>query len=148
MNSIPTIVTGRPSGLARLGALDPLWRQGRLAALSDSQQRALTTIWFNHLYRSDDSHAPAGTRAQAVKIQIGNFFTDLGQSGTLATLSGVPLLLSGLISLYIRQVTLPRNRFQAYQELIQLLLEIHPNRRAQAALGSKLINFAAAARRS
>jgi energy-coupling factor transporter ATP-binding protein EcfA2 len=129
--SIPAIITGRPGGLARLGALDPLWRQARLAALSDSQQRTLTTIWFGHLHRSDQ-HSDA--RDQHIKTQVGNFFTDLGQSGTLLTLSGVPLLLSGLISLYVRQVALPRSRFQAYEELIQLLLEIHPNRRAQAAL--------------
>jgi hypothetical protein len=76
----------------------------------------------------------AAVRDQQVKTQVGNFFTDLGQSGTLLTLSGVPLLLSGLISLYVRRVALPRSRFQAYEELVQLLLEIHPSRRAQAAL--------------
>ena len=134
--SIPAILTGRPGGLARLGALDPLWRQARLAALSDNQQRALTTIWFGHLHRWDQSGGRQTTavRDQQVKTQVGNFFTDLGQSGTLLTLSGVPLLLSGLMSLYVRQVTLPRSRFHAYEELVQLLLEIHPSRRAQAAL--------------
>jgi len=135
-NSIPAILTGRPGGLARLGALDPLWRQARLAALSDNQQRALTTIWLGHLHRWDQSadEQTAAVRDQQVKTQVGNFFADLGQSGSLLTLSGVPLLLSGLISLYVREVALPRSRFQAYEELIQLLLEIHPSRRAQAAL--------------
>jgi hypothetical protein len=111
--SIPAILTGRPGGLARLGALDPLWRQARLAALSDNQQRALTTIWFGHLHRSVQSGEEQTTAVwdQQVKTQVGNFFTDLGQSGTLLTLSGVPLLLSGLISLYVRQVALPRSRF-------------------------------------
>jgi hypothetical protein len=41
---LPAILTGRPGGVARLGALDPMWRQGRLAAVSDKQQRALTAI--------------------------------------------------------------------------------------------------------
>jgi hypothetical protein len=134
--SIPAILTGRPGGLARLGALDPLWRQARLAELSDNQQRALTTIWFGHLHRSDQfgDGQTAAVRDQQVKSQVRNFFADLGQSGTLLTLSGVPLLLSGLISLYVRQVALPRSRFQAYEELVELLLEIHPSRRAQAAL--------------
>jgi hypothetical protein len=134
--SIPAILTGRPGGLARLGALDPLWRQARLAALSENQQRALTTIWFGHLHRSNQSGdgRTAAVRDQQVKTQVGNFFADLGQNGALLTLSGVPLLLSGLISLYVRQVALPRSRFQAYQELVQLLLEIHPSRRALAAL--------------
>ena len=134
--SIPAILTGRPGGLTRLGALDPLWRQARLAPLSDIQQRALTTIWFSHLHRSDerDGGQSAAVHDQHVRTQVRNFFADLGQAGTLLTLSGVPLLLSGLISLYVRQVALPRSRFQAYEELIQLLLEIHPSRRAQAAL--------------
>jgi hypothetical protein len=132
--AIPAILTGRPGGLARLGALDPIWRQARLAALSDKQQRELTSIWFHHLYRGDDGVRSESIREQTVKTQIAHFFGDLVQGGTLLTLSGVPLLLSGLISLYVRQVALPRSRFQAYEELIQLLLEIHPSRRAQAAL--------------
>jgi NACHT domain len=130
---LPAILTGRPSGLARLGALDSVWRQGRLAALSDKQQRTLTTIWFGHLYPAGEGQS-ATARERLVTTQVSNFFSDLTQAGTLLTLSGVPLLLSGLISLYVRQVALPRSRFQAYKELIELLLEIHPNRRAQAAL--------------
>lgn len=135
-NSIPAILTGRPGGLARLGALDPLWRQARLAPLSDTQQRALTVIWFDHLHRSaeQDGRQTSVVRNKHVKTQVNNFFADLEQAGTLLTLSGVPLLLSGLISLYVRQVALPRSRFQAYEELVQLLLEIHPSRRTQAAL--------------
>ena len=132
--AVPAIVTGRPGGLARLGTLDPVWRQARLAALSDKQQRVLTTIWFGHLHPGDGATLGVAIREQAVKIQVSNFFSDLVQGGTLLTLSGVPLLLSGLISLYVRQVVLPRSRFQAYEELIQLLLETHPSRRAQAAL--------------
>jgi hypothetical protein len=129
---LPAILTGRPGGLARLGALDPIWRQGRLAALSDKQQRTLTAIWFGHLHPASGSHS--AVRERLVTTQVSNFFGDLAQAGTLLTLSGVPLLLSGLISLYLRQVALPRSRFQAYKELIELLLEIHPSRRAQAAL--------------
>ena len=122
---LPAILTGRPGGLARLGALDPIWRQGRLAALSDKQQRALTAIWFGHLHPSGGGQS-AAVRERLVSTQVSNFFSDLAQAGTLLTLSGVPLLLSGLISLYVRQVALPRSRFQAYEELIELLLEIHP----------------------
>ena len=134
--SIPAVLTGRPGGLARLGGFDPEWRQARLAELSDSQQRALTAIWFGHLHRSDDSgdERTAAGREQHVRTSVIKFFADLGQSGTLLTLSSVPLLLSGLISLYVRQVALPRSRFQAYEELVHILLEIHPSRRAQAAL--------------
>ncbi len=132
--AVPAILTGRPGGLARLGALDPVWRQGRLAALSDQQQRTLTTIWFGHLHSAENGTRSVEIREQQVRSQVDAFFSDLTQGGRLLTLSGIPLLLSGLISLYVRQVALPRSRFQAYEELIQLLLEIHPGRRAQAAL--------------
>jgi hypothetical protein len=133
--SAPAILTGRPGGLTRLGALDPLWRQARLAVLSETQQRALTATWFAHLHQPDEQKGGLTTDGnQHVTTQVTNFFADLGQAGTLLNLSGVPLLLSGLISLYVRQVALPRSRFQAYEELVQLLLEVHPGRRAQAAL--------------
>jgi hypothetical protein len=133
---IPAILSGRPAGLARLGGLDPIWRQGRLAAMSEHQQRSLARIWFGHLHRTIQS---AGHRAKTeddshVKMQVDQFFADLAQAGSLMSLSGVPLLLSGLISLFVRKVALPRNRFAAYDELIQLLLEVHPQRRARAAL--------------
>jgi hypothetical protein len=133
----PTILTGRPSGVAKLGAIDPIWRRARLAAFSEQQQRTLASIWFKFLAlqqnRLDEDAASALTDLQ-IKARIDSFFLDLAQSGTLLTLAGVPLLLSGLISLYLRQVILPRSRIQAYEELIQLLLEIHPSRRAQATL--------------
>jgi hypothetical protein len=133
--STPSLLTGRPGGLARLGALDPIWRQARLAMLSDSQQTRLATNWFTHLARpiSHNNVVPRDPEFH-IKSQVHNFFVDLRQAGTLLTLSGVPLLLSGLISLYTRRVVLPRGRIQAYKELVQLLLEIHPSRRAQAAL--------------
>jgi hypothetical protein len=85
---------------------------------------------LGHLHPASGGQSGA-VRERFVSTQVSS---DLAQAGTLLTLSGVPLLLSGLISLYVRQVALPRSRFQAYEELIELLLEIHPGRRAQAAL--------------
>jgi hypothetical protein len=60
---LPAILTGRPGGLALLGGLDPIWRQGRLAALSDKQQRALTTIWFGPPPSGEWRSDPGGPRA-------------------------------------------------------------------------------------
>ncbi|MFG1384684.1 NACHT domain-containing protein [Xanthobacter versatilis] len=135
-HNAPAIATGRPSGLARLGSLDPIWRRGRLAPLSESQQRDLTTIWLSHFERgraradSDLSLKPGAS----VQARVTAFFGELRLAGALGSLAGTPLLLSGLISLHLRQVALPRSRFQAYEELVELLLEVHPSRRAQAAL--------------
>lgn len=133
--SVPAIATGRPAGLARLGNLDSTWRRGRLAPLSEGQQRALTTIWLGH-FESARSNVEAGSpkSGAAVRARVSAFFGELRLAGTLVNLAGTPLLLSGLISLHLRQVALPRSRFQAYEELVELLLEVHPSRRAQAAL--------------
>lgn len=131
---IPAILSGRPGGLARLGGLDLNWRHGHLAALSDSQQRSLVRIWFGHLHRRNAGGPANGKQSSHVTLQVDQFFADLAQAGRLTNLSGVPLILSGLISLFVRKVALPRNRFQAYDELIQLLLEVHPRNRARAAM--------------
>jgi hypothetical protein len=135
-HSASAVLTGRPAGLARLGTLDPMWRQGRLAVLSDLQQRALAAVWLGHFHRSEDPAQNSSTKPPDAYLKnlVDSLFLDLSQAGTLRSLSGVPLLLSGLIHLYIRNVALPRSRFQAYDELVALLLEVHPNRRAQATL--------------
>jgi len=132
----PAILTGRPSGLARLGSLNPNWRQTKLAPLSAHQQRTLATTWFRHLNppSGENSKQRLESETKQVKARVDAFFSDMGQSGNLLPLSGVPLLLAGLISLFVQNVTLPRSRFQAYEELIKLLSETHPNRRAQASL--------------
>jgi hypothetical protein len=133
---IPAVLSGRPGGLVRLGGLDPMWRHGQLAPLSDSQQRALAAIWFGHLLKAGktDHSETGGTLAAYVTMKVDTFFADLLQAGSLVSLSGVALLLSALISLFVRKLALPRSRFQAYEELVQLLLEVHPQRRSKAAL--------------
>ncbi len=135
-HSAPAIATGRPAGLSRLGVLDPIWRRGRLATLSEGQQKALATIWLNHFEASrPEGNEEAGPGlGGAVQSRVTSFFGELALAGALVALAGTPLLLSGLISLHLRQLALPRSRFQAYEELVELLLEVHPTRRAQAAL--------------
>jgi hypothetical protein len=132
---IPAILSSRPGGLARLGGLDPIWRRGYLTALSDSQQRSLAQIWFGHLHAQGADGPANSTQSSHLTMQVDQFFADLAQAGRLTSLSGVPLILSGLISLFARKVALPRNRFQAYDDLIQLMLEVHPRSRARAAMG-------------
>lgn len=135
-HSAPAIATGRPAGLARLGSLDPIWRRGQLASLSEAQQRELAMVWLGHFDsgRSSGDTQAGADRTATVQNRVSTFFGELALAGSLVNLAGTPLLLSGLISLHLRQVTLPRSRFQAYEELIGLLLETHPSKRAQAAL--------------
>ncbi len=118
-----TIATARPAGLRRLGSTSGYWNTARLVELDPSQQRDLATRFLSE----DDS---PGTH---IALRVNQFFQQLKNSGRLQSLAGNPLLLNGLLSVAARQIILPNTRFQLFQKLIELLLEVHPNRRATAA---------------
>ena len=118
-----TIATARPAGLRRLGPMSGHWKTARLVELQPRQQRDLAT----KLLREDDS------AATPVTLRVKQFFQQLEHSGRLQSLAGNPLLLHGLLSVASRQIILPNTRFQLFQKLIEILLEVHPNRRATAA---------------
>jgi len=118
-----TIATARPAGLRRLGPVSGYWNTARLVELHPRQQREFAT----KLLSEDDSTGPP------VALRVKQFFQQLENSGRLQSLAGNPLLLHGLLSVAARQITLPNTRFQLFQELIEILLEVHPNRRATAA---------------
>ena len=134
--SIPAVLCGRPLGVAKLGGLGGHWHTASLAPLTENQQKELATIWFGAIPSATKSASQPGnqtTHNQFICWQVENFFKDLRDGGQLHELAGTPLLLTGLISLRLRQVNLPRNRFQAYGELTKLLLETHPQERSSAA---------------
>ena len=118
-----TIATARPAGLRRLGPTSGHWKTARLVELQPRQQRALAT----KLLSEDDS------AATPVALRVEQFFQQLEHSGRLQSLAGNPLLLHGMLSVAARQIILPNTRFQLFQKLIEILLEVHPNRRATAA---------------
>ena len=118
-----TIATARPAGLRRLGPMIGHWKTARLVELQPRQQRDLAT----KLLSEDDS------AATPVALRVEQFFQQLEHSGRLQSLAGNPLLLHGLLSVASRQIILPNTRFQLFQKLIEILLEVHPNRRATAA---------------
>ena len=118
-----TIATARPAGLRRVGPMSGHWKTARLMELQPGQQRDLATKLL-----SDDDSAAA-----SVALRVEQFFQQLEHSGRLQSLAGNPLLLHGLLSVTARQILLPNTRFQLFQKLIEILLEVHPNRRATAA---------------
>ena len=118
-----TIATARPAGLRRLGPMSGHWNTARLVELHPRQQRDLAT----KLLSEDDS------AATPVALRVEQFFQQLEHNGRLQSLAGNPLLLHGLLSVAARQIILPHTRFQLFQKLIEILLEVHPNRRATAA---------------
>ena len=118
-----TIATARPSGLRRLGPMSGHWKTARLVELQPRQQRNLAT----KLLSEDDS------AATPVALRVEQFFQQLEHSGRLRSLAGNPLLLHGMLSVAARRIILPNTRFQLFQKLIEILLDVHPNRRATAA---------------
>ena len=118
-----TIATARPAGLRRLRPTSGFWKTARLVELQRRQQRDLAT----KLLSEDDS------AATPVALRVEQFFQELEHSGRLQSLAGNPLLLHGMLSVAARQIILPNTRFQLFQKLIEILLEVHPNRRATAA---------------
>ncbi|MBU2043385.1 MAG: NACHT domain-containing protein [Alphaproteobacteria bacterium] len=140
VHQIPTIVSGRPLGLRKIGTLPQSWKTAELAPLSSVQQRALAHTWFGHLgspEREGESSAVAVWRTD-------RFLKELQSDRALGELAETPLLFVGLLALAVRDVALPRDRAQAFQSLIRLLLEIHPESRATAA-GDVNSRFTAAA---
>lgn len=122
-NDVFIIATARPAGLRHLAQLSGHWRTGRLVEFQPRQQRDLAT----KLLSGEDS-VPA-----PVKLRVEQFFRQLEHNGRLQSLAGNPLLLHGMLSVAARQFILPNTRFQLFQKLIEILLEVHPNRRATAA---------------
>ncbi len=134
-HGIDAVLTSRPSGIDKLGALDPMWRTGRMAELSKDQQKQLALIWYRHIKPpvDVDSKANQDSYEHVIEREVDDFFITLSGRGMLEPLAGIPLLLTGLIALAMKHVSLPRSRFDAYDELVKLLLEEHPRRRASAA---------------
>lgn len=121
--AIRAIMTARPAGLRRLGSITGDWQIARLTELSNSQQRRLAT---RLLADRDGISTP-------IELQVDQFFDQLERTGRLQSLAGNPLLLHGLLSVASSQAILPRTRFQLFQKLVEILLNVHPSRRAVAA---------------
>ncbi len=130
-HQIPTIVTARPRGLDQIGVIPHDWATAIVAPLSTEQQRNLAAKWFA---RSISVQAESvSSSSTTVNRETERFFRELRKDRGLSALAETPLLLVGLIALSLRHMTLPRNRTQALQQLIEILVEVHPQSRATAA---------------
>lgn len=128
VHQIPTIASGRPHGMRKIGGLPGFWKTAELAPLSEPQQRELANSWFDHLGERAGDGAPSVGGWAADR-----FLRELRADAALGELAETPLLFIGLLALAVRDVALPRNRTQALESLTRLLLEIHPEARATAA---------------
>ena len=127
-HDIPVIVSGRPRGLSRIGALPSNWKRGTVAPLSTDQQAAIAGRWFGRY--AGIAHDSASLCAAS--LRTGRFMAELARDANLGTLAAVPLLLIGLVILALRGQILPRTRGEIYDQLVRVLLEHHPDRRATA----------------
>ena len=136
-HTLPTIVTGRPRALDKIGTIPAGWRIAELEPLSLNQQRTLAEVWFSRgLDRAAASEQGPQIRGP-IEARLERFFAEIARDRRLSSLAGNPLLLVGLIALSIRQIALPRNKMQAMQSLVAILLETHPEHRATAAGDTK-----------
>ncbi|WP_271009435.1 NACHT domain-containing protein [Paucibacter sp. B51] len=127
-HGIPAIVSGRPRGLDRIGALPSTWQRARIANLSVPQQRSIASRWFVRFSSSSDGSSGASDAS----LRVDRFMYELTRDTNLGALASTPLLLIGLVTLALRGQILPRTRGEIYNQLVRVLLEVHPNSRATA----------------
>ncbi|NMF98207.1 NACHT domain-containing protein [Aromatoleum toluolicum] len=127
-HGIPVIVSGRPRGLSRIGTLPANWKRGTIAPLSAVQQTAIAERWFERYAAA----ARDGFGPSEATLRTGRFMAELARDANLGALAAVPLLLIGLVTLALRGQILPRTRGDIYDQLVRILLEVHPDRRATA----------------
>lgn len=137
---VSSIVTSRPVGLDRLAINTAGWQKGELSEFSSGQQEQLARIWFTH--RAESNRKRKSDRHIAsfqIEAEVNSFMHELRRSNDLRELAGVPLLLCLLIAHKVQHLQLPRNRFKAYDDLIEYLISTHPRQRALAAASVKPI---------
>lgn len=69
-HSLPVVMTARPRGLDKIGAIPPGWRTAELAPLSLDQQRRLAEIWFSRAlaYATAPNDQPETPRSKAYSV--------------------------------------------------------------------------------
>ncbi|MDX1296733.1 MAG: NACHT domain-containing protein [Pseudomonas sp.] len=127
-HDVPVIVSGRPRGLDRIGALPANWKRGTVAPLATNQQATIAKRWFGRY----SAIAPDGTGLSDASLRTSRFMAELARDANLGSLAAVPLLLIGLVTLALRGQILPRTRGDIYDQLVRILLEVHPDNRATA----------------
>jgi len=132
-HGLSAVVTGRPRGTDKIGAIPEGWVRGTIAPLSNNQQLAIASRWFSR-------HAPGrstGMQATIAASRTEQFSSEIARDSNLSIIATVPLLLIGLIILALRGQILPRTRREIYNQLVKILLELHPASRATAAGDTK-----------
>ena len=128
-HSTPLVVSARPYGLTRL-ALGAGWAYKRIALLTPEQQRSLALHYF-HAVVDTGGHTSS---PQVIERSVDGFLSQVRDAPSLRAISGTPLFLVLLVGLHLSNVTkLPTERFDVYNQAVQLLVADHPAKRRVAA---------------
>ncbi len=130
-HSTPLVVSARPYGLARL-TLGAGWAYTRIAPLTPEQQRLLALHYFRAVVDTEDQPASL----DVIERSVDDFLSQVRGAPSLRAISGTPLFLVLLVGLRLSNVAkLPTERFEVYNQAVQLLVADHPaNRRVAAAV--------------
>lgn len=129
------VVSSRPYGYVRVKIVGEGWQFGRLAPLSEDQQREIATKWFTLRARAERDAAELSPEEKSrLESEVERFLAELRSLPELNELASVPLMLMLLLYLRFQRVALPRGRFQVYSALVDHLVRVHPRARRSAAL--------------
>ena len=127
--SIPLVVSARPYGLARL-TLGAGWSYSRIAPLTPEQQRLLALHYFRAVSETEDR----ASSSAVLERSVDGFLSQVRNVPDLRSLSGTPLFFVLLVGLHLSSVhRLPNERFEMYDQAVQLLVADHPAKRRVAA---------------
>lgn len=136
--NISVLVTTRQYGAERLPKFfGSSWQQATLAPLTQKQQSGLARKWFLIKNRLDSSDVAASPYEMDPDTETKRFLSSLNESPEMVRLAQEPLLLVLLLLLWFQGALLPKQRFQAYDEILRHFLELHPARRRQSALAAE-----------
>jgi DNA replication protein DnaC len=130
-HEVPIITTSRPLGFNKLGMPTAGWQVAQLADFSKPQQEELVRTWFKYWARNTlySETTKENELASRVTGMCEEFLAELATSTDIADLARVPLLLVLLIYNWLQKSKLPRNRFKAYDQMIDHLIVERPRRR-------------------
>ena len=126
---IPVLASTRPYGLTKLN-LDSGWVYSRIAPLTSDQQKSLAIHYFR---AATDIDSPSST-AEIIDKAVDEFLDQVHLVPEFHSFSGTPLFLILLVILRLSSSSsLPAQRFEVYEQAVQLLVEDLPPRRRTAA---------------
>lgn len=88
-HNIPAVISARPRGLHKIGAIPSDWRMAEIAPLSLHQQRLLSSRWFDRYGVSATSQPD---RSKLATLRTDQFMAELSRDRGLTALAEIPLL--------------------------------------------------------